>query len=119
MYTLLEQIRIQLDKYDVDSETNDVVFPQDRKLEIKLENLISKAKNDVIAYRHYPSSYDDEMIAKDIEERYSNIVLDLVMYDYSTDGANFETNHAENGINRTFVKRESILGKVIPFCNVL
>lgn len=118
MYTLLETIRIRLDEYDVDADSDMVVFPPNKKLEVKLGALIEKAKRDIINYRHYPDSYTEEMIADDLESKYYNTVIDLVVYDYSKEGGEYESVHNENGVNRTFVKRESILGTVVPFCRV-
>lgn len=120
-YSLLEKIKIRLDEYDVvtpEGGEETVVFHVG-KIDYKLNNLIEKAKKDIIAYRHYPKDYKAERIENDINDNWENILIDLVMYDYSINGADYESNHSENGVNRTFVKRESILGKVIPFCNVL
>lgn len=119
-YTTLEQIKIRLDEYDISDAVGEqtLVF-HTGKIDYKLNEMIEKAKQDIIGYRHYPSSYTAEKIAEDVESKYHNLLIDLVLYDYSVDGANYETNHSENGVNRTFATRESILGKVIPFCNVL
>ncbi len=120
-YTTIEQVRIRLDEYSVTvvSNENVVSFPSNPKLEVKIDELIKKAKQDIRNYRHYPEYYTDEQIEEDLESKYHNTLIDLVLFDYSVEGADYETAHSENGINRTFVKRESILGKVVPFCNVL
>jgi len=121
-YTALEQIRIRLDEYEVeiDSETHEthVVFPSKPKLEIELQNLIDSAKKDIKDYRRYPSDWSAERIDADIDENYEHIVVELSLYDYNMNGAEFEVTHNENGVNRTFVSRESILGKITPFCNI-
>ena len=121
-YTIMEQIRIQLDEYEVtiDVETNQtqVVFPSKPKLEVELQNLIDKAKSEVINYRRYPSDWSDEQIEADINDNYSHSVVDLVLYDYYTKGADYETSHNENGVSRSFINRDKILGKIIPFCNI-
>lgn len=119
-YSLLEKIKIRLDEYDVvipEGGEETLVF-HTGKIDYKLNNLIDKARKDIIGYRHFPQRYTEEMIENDLGN-WENILIDLVVYDFATDGADFETNHSENGINRTWVKRESILGKVVPFCNVL
>lgn len=119
-YTTLEEIKIRLDEFDVsESEGEQRLVFHTGKIDFKLNTLIDKAKQDIRGYRHYPSSYTDEMIESDIETKYHNILIELVLYDYSIEGADFQSTHNENGTNRTFVKRESILGKIIPFCNVL
>lgn len=120
-YTLIEQIKIRLDEFDVvtpEGGEETIVF-HTGKIDYKLNNLIDKARKDIIAYRHYPSSYTEEKINEDVDTKWSNILIELVLFDWSVWGADFETNHSESGVNRTFVKRESILGKIIPFCNVL
>lgn len=119
-YSLVEELKIRLDKYSVQTVDGvQVVTFESGKIDIDLGVLIEKAKKDIIAYRHYPARYTAEKIEEDITENYTNILMDLVLYDYSISGADYQVNHAENGVNRTFVKRESILAKVIPFCNVL
>lgn len=120
-FSILEQIKIRLRQFETVVDANgdtqlDFTEPNENFV---ILNLVDKAKQDIRMYRHYPASYTEEDIEKDIAENYSNILVELVLFDYATEGAEFETTHNENGVNRTFVKRESILGKVIPFCNVL
>lgn len=114
--SLLEKIKVQLGQYDVDPLGN--ITYTELKANPLLEQLVEKAKQDIALYRHYPEYYTDLQIAEDIDKHYENIIIDLVAYDFSIDGANYESNHSENGVNRTFVKRETILAKVIPFCRV-
>lgn len=119
-YTTLEEIRIRLDEFNaevIEGETV-ITFPSNPKLDLKIERLIDKAKKDIIAYRHYPSSYTAENIEADIAEKYSQTLIDLVLYDISIEGADFQTQHSENAVNRSFVKKETILAKVLPFCKV-
>lgn len=121
-FSTLEEIKVRLDEYDVikDESGNDqIVFKETPKLDYKINVLIDKAKKDIIHYRRYPEYYTDEQIADDIEKQYHSLLVDLVLYDYTVEGMDFETNHSETGVNRTIVKRETILGKVIPFCRVL
>lgn len=120
-YTIAQQIRIRLDEYTVDvvGGQNIVTFPSNPKLEVKIDDLIEKAKQDIRNYRHYPDYYTEQQIEDDLTGKYHNTLIDLVLFDFSVEGADYETSHNENGVNRTFVKRESILGKVVPFVNVL
>lgn len=121
-FSTLEEIKVRLDEYDVikDASGNDqIVFKETPKLDYKINVLIDKAKKDIIHYRRYPEYYTDEQIADDIEKQYHSLLVDLVLYDYTVEGMDFETNHSETGVNRTIVKRETILGKVISFCRVL
>lgn len=120
-YSIMEQIRIRIKKYEVviDNGNPHIVFPTDVELETELQVLIDNAKKEVKDYRRYPSDWTAEQIDDDIEENYSHIVVALVLFDNFLEGAEFETAHNENGVSRSFVKRESILGKIIPFCNIL
>lgn len=116
MYTLLERIKIRLRQFEMNG--SEVVFTKLNE-NIILEELIDKAKKDIADYRHYPDSYTPEKIDEDISNNYSALLIDLVLYDYSTEGADFESSHSENGVNRTYISRNSILGKVIPFVKIL
>lgn len=120
-YSTLEQIKIRLNEYDVKNVDGEVqiIFKDTPALDVKIEYLIEKAKADIIFARHYPDNFTQDMIDEDIYAKYHHILLDLVLYDYSIEGMDFESNHSENGVNRTYVKRETITGKVIPFCRVL
>ena len=122
-YTTLQEIRIRIDEYDatINEQTGEqvVTFPSKPKLDVKIEQMIDKAKQDIKGYRHYPTSYTPEMIEEDIENNYHQTLLDLVLYDISVEGADYQTQHVENGTNRSYVKKETILGKIIPFCNII
>lgn len=120
-YSIMEQIRIRIKEYEVEIENGDtqIVFPSNPDLEVQLQVLIDNAKKEVKDYRRYPSYWTAEEIDADIEANYSHIVVQLVLFDNFLEGAEFETSHSENGVNRSFIKREEILGKIIPFCNIL
>lgn len=83
-----------------------------------LEQLISESKRDVIAYRQYPVSYNEEKIEKDLEN-YENVIIKLVLYDYNKEGAEFEVSNTQGGNQRTFVTRQSILNEVFPLISIL
>lgn len=120
-YSIMEQIRIRIKEYEVEIENGEtrIVFPSNPDLEVQLQVLIDNAKKEVKDYRRYPSYWTAEEIDADIEANYSHIVVQLVLFDNFLEGAEFETSHSENGVNRSFIKREEILGKIIPFCNIL
>ena len=120
-YSIMEQIRIRIKEYEVEIEDGEtqIVFPSNPDLEVQLQVLIDNAKKEVKDYRRYPSYWTAEEIDDDIEENYSHIVVQLVLFDNFLEGAEFETSHNENGVSRSFIKREEILGKIIPFCNIL
>lgn len=119
-YTLTEQIKIRLRMFHtevVDSETV-VVFDKPEE-DFIINELIEKAKNEIRSYRNYPADYEEDVIEEDIMEKHRSILIDLVLYDYSTEGADYEQTHSENGVNRTYISRDKILGKIIPFVKVL
>lgn len=120
-YSIMEQIRIRIKEYEVEIENGEtrIVFPSNPELEVQLQVLIDNAKKEIKDYRRYPSYWTAEEIDADIEANYSHIVVQLVLFDNFLEGAEFETSHSENGVNRSFIKREEILGKIIPFCNIL
>lgn len=120
-YSTLEQVKIRLRQYDVvnvNGSNSTIAFNHEEE-NVIIEQLIEKAKQDIILYRRYPAHYTDVQIEQDIDIKYHNVLIDLVLFDYSVEGADYETQHNENGVNRSFIKRESILARVLPFCKVL
>lgn len=83
-----------------------------------LENNIEKATADVTLKRNYPPAYTAEMITADLA-KHESIVLDLALFDYVTEGAEFQNSHNENGISRGYESRDDILNKVISFAHVV
>ena len=116
-YTTLEQVKIRLKQFHIDSETSEVVFDdlEDNPL---IEQLISQAKADVVAKRMYPDSYTDEKIAADMK-KFQSVVVNLVVYDRSQAGENFMASYSENGVSRTWRDREELFVGVFPFAKVL
>lgn len=125
-YTLLERIKIRLRQFEVVTNTDEntgettesIVFNHTEDNPF-LEELIAKAKSDIISYRNYPAYYETEDITSDVDNNYSNIVIELVLYDYNAEGIEGSKQHGENGVNQTFIKRDNILGQVIPYVKVL
>ena len=71
-----------------------------------------------IINRAYP--YDDTV--GDVPRRYGYLQCDIAAYLLNKRGAEGQTAHSENGINRSYESAdvpESMLGEVIPFCSVL
>lgn len=116
-YTTLEQVKIRLKQFHIDSESSEVVFdkPEENPL---LEQLIIQAEADVRAKRMYPESYTEEKIATDME-RFQSVVINLVVYDRSQAGENFMASYSENGVSRTWRNREDLFVGVFPFAKVL
>lgn len=86
------------------------------------QSLASKVKNavrEVMQRRNYgATSYKEQQILDDLQQFYS-VIRNLALYDFSQIGAPFEESHSENSTNRSWVKRESLLGSVCAFVEVL
>lgn len=123
-YTTLEQVKIRLGQYHIETVTNDdettsdvVVFDmkEDNPL---IEQLIKQATEDVKARRNYPDSYTDEMITEDLK-KFESVIVNLTVYDHSQAGEAFMASYNENGVNRTWRDRDSLFVGVFPFTKVL
>lgn len=71
-----------------------------------------------ILMRLYP--YDDTK--RDVPRRYGMLQAEIACYLYNKKGAEGETNHNENGINRGYESAdvpESMLKNVIPYAKVI
>ena len=123
-YTTLEQVKIRLGQFPIETVTNDdettsdvVVF--DRKEDNPLiEQLIKQATEDVKAKRNYPDSYTDEMIAEDLK-KHQSVIVNLAVYDHSQAGEEFMASFSENGVSRVWRDREKLFVGVFPFVDVL
>lgn len=123
-YTTLEQVKIRLGQFHIETVTNDdettsdvVVF--DMKEENPLiEQLINQATEDVKAKRNYPDSYTDEMIAEDLK-KHQSVIVNLAVYDHSQAGEAFMASYNENGVNRAWKDRDKLFVGVFPFVDVL
>ena len=83
--------------------------------------LFSKIKGAYLAVkrkRNYQKHHTEDFIDYDMKSMY-DIIRELAMYDFSHVGAEGETSHSENGINRTWNPRTNILREVIPFATVI
>lgn len=123
-YTTLEQVKIRLGQFHIETVTNDdettsdvVVFDskEDNPL---IEQLINQATEDVKAKRNYPDSYTDEMIAEDLK-KHQSVIVNLAVYDHSQAGEEFMANFSENGVNRTWKDRDKLFVGVFPFVDFL
>ena len=120
-YTTLEQVKIRLKQFHIDSksdsERSEVVFDHLEENPL-LEQLISQAEADIRAKRMYPESYTEEKIAADMK-KFQSVVVNLVVYDRSQAGENFMASYSENGVSRTWRDREDLFVGVFPFAKVL
>ena len=90
-----------------------LVDDNDRENEERLSIYLDIAKT-IILNKAYPFGNQPE----DVPEKYENTQLTVAVYLYNKRGAEGETQHNENGINRTYESAdvpESMLRNVIPF----
>ena len=113
-YSLIQKIKLRLGQYTV--VNNEPVFEYADE-NPKLEMLISNAKASIIQVRHYPDSFSEEKIAKDLE-KFENVLINLVIYDYNKEGMDFENAHTESGVSRQFQSRSRIMADVVPFVHI-
>lgn len=123
-YTTLEQVKIRLKQFHIDTVTNDdettsdvVVFDSKEDNPI-IEQLIKQATEDVKAKRCYPDTFTDDDITTDLKQ-FENVVINLAVYDHSQAGEAFMASYSENGVSRTWKDRDSLFVGVFPFANIL
>lgn len=84
-----------------------------------LEEKVNNAVNEVILARRYKmAKYSDEQIEADIENYRSNI-RDIALYDYNQSGMDFQSNHQENGINRSYTSRHRLFYGIVPLTRLV
>lgn len=123
-YTTLEQVKIRLKQYHIETVTNDddttsdvVVFDKKEDNPV-IEQLIKQATEDVKAKRNYPDNYTDEMITDDLK-KFENVIVNLSVYDHSQAGENYMASMSEGGVSRTWKDRDKLFVGVFPFVKVL
>lgn len=79
--------------------------------------LLTKAKLAILT-RRYPFGYPE---SAEVEQRYEGIQCELAARYFFKRGAQGETSHNENGINRTYgsANDEDLLGEITPKAKVL
>lgn len=77
-----------------------------------LDRLLSSAGS-LILNRMYPFGYADGM---QIPARYENIQIQLATELYTQRGAEGQTGHSENGINRSWPEKNRLLSMIVPYC---
>lgn len=119
MYTTLEQVKIRLHQYHIDTVKNDddtttnVVVFDDLEDNPYIEQLIEQSRQEIISLRNYPSSYTQEQIDNDMT-KYENVIVNLTVYDHSQAGENYMASMNEGGVNRTWKNRNDLLAGVFP-----
>lgn len=75
---------------------------------------------DVMGRREYGNShYTDDKILNELGVRYYSTITRLALYDYNQMGAEGQSQHSENSINRSWGERDKILSDVHPFVKIL
>ena len=124
MYTTLEQVKIRLHQYHIDTVTNDddttssVVVFDDIEDNPLIEQLIEQSRQEIISLRNYPSSYTQEQIDNDMSN-YESVIVNLTVYDHSQAGENYMASMNEGGVNRAWKNRNDLLAGVFPFVKVI
>lgn len=125
MYTTLEQVKIRLHQYHIDTVKNDdsdtttnVVVFDDIEDNPLIEQLIEQSRQEIISLRNYPSSYTQEQIDNDMT-KYENVIVNLTVYDHSQAGENYMASMNEGGVNRTWKNRNDLLVGVFPLVKVI
>lgn len=99
---------------ELEIELNSDPEYNDELLAVKVRNAIREVKK----RRNYPSHYTQDMIASDLEDFYSDISR-LALIDYNQVGAEGQSLHTEDDVQRSWVSRDEILGNIPAFVRVL
>ena len=122
-YTVLEQVKIRLKQYHMETVENDgfasstVMF--DRKEDNPLlEQLINQATEDIKNKRRYPKDYTKEEIEEDLK-KYESVLVNVVVYDRMKLGGDFQQSDSENGKSRTWVDRNTLFKEIYPIARIV
>ena len=83
-------------------------------LEIKVRNAMREVKRK----RNYPASYTVEMIEADLEDYY-DVIHDLALFEYNKVGAEGQSLHSEDDVQRSWVSKDDLLKGVHAFVSAL
>lgn len=78
-----------------------------------LMNKVKGAYREIRCARRYPASYDEEKIARDLMNFYSNIE-NLARYDYNKIGAEGLSSYRGDGVSMSYVDRNKFFYGVYP-----
>lgn len=122
-YTVLEQVKIRLQQFHMESSENDgivtntVVFDKKEDNPL-LEQLINQATKEIANKRRYPEDYTKEEIESDLEN-YESVIVNLVVYDRVKLGGDFQQSDSENGKSRSWVDRSTLFNGVYPIARIV
>ena len=83
-------------------------------LEIKVKYAIREVKRK----RNYPASYTMAMIEADLDNYY-DVIHELALYEYNKVGAEGQSLHTEDDIQRSWVSKDDLLKGVHAFVSAL
>ena len=84
-------------------------------LKVKINQAIRKVRT----MRNYAvTDMSEEDIQKDLYNYYS-VIFALAEYYYNQRGGEYESQHSEDGVNRTWIKEEELLRGVYAYVKVL
>lgn len=122
-YTVLEQVKIRLKQFHMETVENDgltsnaVMF--DRKEDNPLlEQLINQATENIKNKRRYPKDYTKEEIEEDLK-KYESVLVNVVVYDRMKLGGDFQQSDSENGKSRTWVDRNTLFKEIYPIARIV
>lgn len=122
-YTVLEQVKIRLKQFHMETVENDgfasstVMF--DRKEDNPLlEQLINQATEDIKNKRRYPKDYTKEEIEEDLK-KYESVLVNVVVYDRMKLGGDFQQSDSENRKSRTWVDRNTLFKEIYPIARIV
>lgn len=75
-----------------------------------------------IINRAFPFATEEELASAEVPTRYHNLQCEIAVYLLNKRGAEGETGHNENGINRSYENGgipDSMLKQVTPFCRAI
>lgn len=81
--------------------------------------LADRALGSFVEYRNYPSHWTADMILAD-QTRYKSCICDLALFEYVTQGAEFQSMHIESGLYRMWHNKGNVFTqhRVVPFATV-
>ena len=105
-----ETIAENLKNYLVGEELDDAV----------LSRLADRAIGIYKSYVNYPASVAETDINADLE-KHIECLTDLALNAWAKQGAEFETQHSENGVNRSWSSETSIFSMygIVPYAEVM
>lgn len=97
-----------------------VYFAKDKQDYNMVELAVRRAIRSFAKKRNYPSSYTEKKKEADMEEC-QDCIFDLAIYFLIKQGAEFQSSHSENSVNRTWDSESDIFVDhgVFPFVNAL